>query len=84
MITFGGIVATNHLEKITITNCYYLKGIEKENTTAIVLQDAELSNGKTEDEMKQEGFIKELNGENKEEVWQKDETGDNKGYPILK
>ena len=84
MIEFGGVVAADNLANTTITNCYYLIGIEKENKDIITLQDATLSNGKTEDEMKQEGFIEELNGENKEEVWQKDETGDNTGYPILK
>ena len=82
--TIGGVVASDKIEKTTIANCYYLIGIDEENEEEIVLQDAELSNGKTEDEMKQEGFITELNEDNKEEVWKKDETGDNKGYPILK
>ena len=72
------------MSKTTITNCYYLEGIEKENKTTIVLQDAELSTKKTMNEMQQEQFVKDLNKGNTEEIWEQDKNNENYGYPILK
>lgn len=67
----------------TMENCYYLSGISTkmqiDSSTGIATNSGE----KTEKEMKNDDFVKQLNENTSILIWLKDEKIINNGYPIL-
>lgn len=71
-------IGSDHNRRYTVTNCYWLEG-SAGGGYYVVGQEADGAVMKTSEEMKNSEFVSLLGG-----MFQKDDTGSNAGYPVLR
>ena len=67
----------------TMENCYYISSASNKMQIESSIGTTINCGEKTEEEMKNDEFVKQLNEDANEAIWKKDENNINNGYPIF-